>query len=48
MDETPIWFEMYSHTTVEKIGNKSVTNKTFGSDRTRITLLLAIKQMEEN
>ena len=42
IDETPIWFEMSSNTTIEKIGNKSVTIKTFGSERTRLSLLLAI------
>ena len=42
MDETPVWFEMISKTTVDKIGNKSVTVKTFGSERTRLSLLLAI------
>ena len=41
MDETPIWFEISSHTTIEKIGNKSVTIKTCGSERTRLSLLLA-------
>ena len=42
MDETPIWFEMIGKKTVEKIGNKTVNIKTFGSERNRISLLLAI------
>ena len=42
MDETPIWFEMVSKTTVEKIGEKSVNVTTFGSERSRISLILSI------
>ena len=42
MDETPIWFEMTGKTTVEKIGTKNVEVKIFGTERLRISLLLAI------
>jgi len=42
MDETPIWLEMTGKTTVEKIGTKNVEVKTFGTERIRISLLLAI------
>ena len=37
MEETPIWFEMVSLTTIAKIGQKSISIKTFGSERSRIT-----------
>ena len=42
MDETPIYFEMFSKTSVAKIGERSVNVKTFGSDRNRISLILCI------
>lgn len=42
MDETPICFEMIARTTVEKIGEKSVNVRSFGSDRNRITVFLCI------
>ena len=40
MDETPICFEMIARTTVEKIGEKSVNVRSYGSDRNRITVIL--------
>ena len=40
MDETPICFEMISNTTVSKIGSRNVMIRTFGSDRSRITIIL--------
>ena len=42
MDETPIWFEMISKNTVSKIGEKIVTVRTFGSERTRLSVILCI------
>lgn len=42
MDETPIYFEMFSKTCVAKIEERSVNVKTFGSDRNRISLILCI------
>ena len=42
MDETPIWFEMISKNTVTKLGEKTVTKRTFGSERTRISVILCI------
>ena len=42
MDETPIWLEMTGKTTVKKIVTKNVEVKTFGTERIRISLLLAI------
>ena len=42
MDETPIWFEMVSQTTIVKIGEKCINVKTFRSDRARISVILCI------
>ena len=42
MDEMPIWFEMTGKTTVEKIRNKTIDIKKFGTERNRISLLLAV------
>ena len=47
MDETPIYFEMVSNKTIEKIGEKTVTIVTHGSERTRISLLLCISASGE-
>ena len=46
MDETPIYFEMFSKTCAAKIGERSVNAKTFGSDRNRISLILCISANE--
>ena len=37
-----IWFEITSKTSVEKIGEKSVNVTTFGSERSKISLILSI------
>jgi transposase len=42
LEETPIWFEMYNKTTIDKIWNKTIKVKTFGSDKERISVLLGI------
>ena len=42
MGKTPIWFEMTRKTKVEKMGNKTVNVKTFGTERTWLSLLLDI------
>ena len=42
MDETPIMFEMVSKMIICEIGTRNVNVRTFGSDRTRITLTLSI------
>jgi len=42
IDKTPIWFEITGKAKVEKIGNKTVNVKTFGTERTRLSLLLVI------
>ena len=40
MDETPIWFEMISKNTISKLGDKSVLVRTFGSERTSLSIIL--------
>lgn len=40
MGETPICFEMIARTTIEKIGEKSVNVRSFGSDRNRVILCI--------
>jgi hypothetical protein len=42
LEETPIWFEMYNKTTIDKIWNKTIKVKTFGSDKERLSVLLGI------
>ena len=42
MDETPIYFEMVTDTTVERIGRKKVNIKTFGGEKMRISIILTI------
>lgn len=39
---SPILFEMYNKTTINKINNKTIKVKTFGSDKERISVLLGI------
>ena len=43
MDETPVWMYMVSNTTVEVSGTKSVTVKTTGHEKTRVSVCLAAK-----
>ena len=45
MDETPIFFEMCSNTTIAKIGQKTVNIRKFGTDKTRLTLILCISSL---
>ena len=42
MDETSIWFEMFRNETTKHIGAKEVKIKSFGCDKNRISLILAI------
>ena len=42
MDETPIYFEMVTDTTVERIGRKKVNIETFGGEKMRISIILTI------
>ena len=43
MDETPVWNDMVSNTTVEKTGSKEVTMKSTGHDKARVSVCLAGK-----
>ena len=43
MDETPVWCDMISETTVDKSGIKTVTLKTTGQDKSRVSVVLAAK-----
>ena len=42
MDETPIMFEMVGKTTIVKIGERNINIRTFGSERSRISVILCI------
>ena len=41
-DETPIWFEFFAKKTIARIGEKNINVRTFGSEKSRITVLLTI------
>lgn len=43
MDETPVWCDMISETTVDKGGIKTVTLKTTGQEKSRVSVVLAAK-----
>ena len=43
MDETPLWNDMVSNTTVEVTGSKEVAMKSTGHDKLRVTVCLAGK-----
>ena len=43
MDETPIWADMVSNTTVDVTGGKTVTVKTTGHEKSRVSVCLAAK-----
>ena len=43
MDETPIWMDMVGDTTLEKVGTRTVSVKSTGHDKARITVCLAAK-----
>ena len=36
MDETPVWTDMVSSSTVEKTGSKTVTLKSTGHEKSRV------------
>ena len=42
IDETPIYFEMPEQTTIELKGTKNVKISTFGNDKNRVSVILAI------
>ena len=41
MDETPVWFDMPSASTVNNKGEKTVLVKTTGHEKARFTVVLA-------
>ena len=43
MDETPVWSDMVSETTVDTTGKKTVTLKTTGHEKSRVSVCLAAK-----
>ena len=43
MDETPVWCDMISETTIDKTGRKSITLKTTGHEKARVFVCLAAK-----
>ena len=43
MDETPVWSDMVSNTTVEKTGSQEVNMKSTGHDKVRVSVCLAGK-----
>ena len=43
MDETPVWCNMISETTLDKSGKKTVTLKTTGHEKSRVSVVLAAK-----
>ena len=42
-DETPVWADMVSNTTVDVVGKKTVSMKTTGHEKCRVTAGLAAK-----
>ena len=43
MDETPVWCDMILETTIDKTGKKSITLKTTGHEKARVSVCLAAK-----
>ena len=43
MDETAVWFDMVSPTTIDARGTKSVSLKTTGHEKSHLTVVLAAK-----
>ena len=43
MDETPVWCDMLSETTVDATGKKSITLKSTGHEKARVSVCLAVK-----
>ena len=43
MDETPLWCDMVSETTVDHVGAQTVSVKSTGNQKARITVVLAAK-----
>ena len=43
MDETPVWSNMVSDTTVDKTGARTVTMKSAGHEKCRVSVCLTAK-----
>ena len=43
MDETPDWSDMVSETTIDSIGKKTITMKTTGHEKSRVSVCLAAR-----
>ena len=43
MDETPVWCDMVSETTIDATGKKTITLKTTGREKSRVSVCLAAK-----
>ena len=43
MDETPVWLDMVSSTTVSTVGAKNVPLKTSGHGKVRISVYITMK-----
>ena len=43
MDETPVWSDMITSSTVEQVGKKTVTMKSTGHEKSRISVCLTAK-----
>ena len=43
MDETPVWADMVSNTTLEKTGTKTVTMKSTGHEKCRVSVCLSAR-----
>ena len=43
MDETPVWCDMVSETTIDATGKKSITLKSTSHEKARVLVCLALK-----
>ena len=43
MDETPVWNDMVSQTIVNACGKKTITMKTTGLEKSRVSVCLAAR-----
>ena len=43
MDDTPVWCDMVAETTIDAVGKKSITLKTTGHEKPRVSVCLAAK-----
>lgn len=48
VDETPIYMEMPSNTTIEKNGTNSIEIATFGGEKVRISLFFELAGIDIN